>query len=171
MSSYPNRPSVQARDKQFITGINKRLTTVQSLAIAGTTYTPAQLIQLFQSQIDSADAVAIAKAKYQDAVKAYRDQAKQLVSVTSGFQSQIRNLYGNASEPLSDFGMSPRKVAKPKLATKVVAVDKAKATRKARGTLGPKKRKSIKGTVPATTTTNPQVTTAVTTTVTPKAAS
>jgi hypothetical protein len=158
MSNKPNRPTVQARDKQFITGITKRLTTVQSLAIAGTTYTPAQLIALFQSQIDNADAVATAKAKYDDAMKAYRDQAKQLVGVVSGFRSQIRNIFGNASEPLSDFGMAPPKVTKPDLETKTAAVEKIKATRKARGTMGSKKRKSIKGTVPATTTTTSSVT-------------
>ena len=167
MSSNPNRPTVQARDKQFVTGINKRLTNVQSLAIAGASYTPAQLITLFQSQIDNADAVALAKAKYQDALKAYRDQAKQLVGIVSGFRGQIRNIFGDASEPLSDFGMTPRKAKKPNLETKTAAVAKTKATRKARGTMGPKRRKSIKGTVPATTTTGTTVTTAVT----PKATS
>jgi hypothetical protein len=166
-NSKPNRQSVQARDKQFISGITKRLSNVQSLAIAGTTYTPAQLTQLFQSQIDNADAVAQAKAKYQDALKAYRDQAKQLVSVVSGFRGQIRNIFGDASEPLADFGMNPRKVTKPNLDTKTAAVVKNKATRKARGTMGSKKRRSIKGTVPATTTASTQVPPAAT----PKATS
>jgi hypothetical protein len=151
--SIPNRPTVQARDKQFIAGINKRLTSVQSLAIAGGSYTPAELIKLFQSQIDNADAVATAKAKYKDAMKAFRDQSKQLVNIVGGFRTQVRNLFGDASEPLSDFGLVPRKAPKPTLQTKSAAVTKSKATRKARGTLGPKARRSIKGTVAATTTT------------------
>ncbi len=148
--SIPNRPTVQARDKQFIAGITKRLSNVPNLAIAGATYTPAQLIQLFQSQVDNADAVATAKARYGDAMKAFRDQRKQLTPVVSGFVTQVRNIFGDASEPLSDFGLSPKKTAKLTLEKKTAAVTQGKATRKARGTVGPKKKKAIKGTVPQT---------------------
>jgi hypothetical protein len=61
---------------------------------------------------------------------------------------KVRNIFGDASEPLSDFGLSPRKTVKPNLEVKSTAVVKGKATRKARGTMGPKKKKAIKGTVP-----------------------
>jgi hypothetical protein len=144
-----NRPSVQARNKAFIAGIQKRLQNVAQLPIGGSNYPPADLVKLFQSQIDKADAIAPLKGKYHDAVQAYRDQAKQLARIVIGFRAQVRNIFGETSEVLADFGMSPAKTTKPKPATQVSAAAKRVATRKARSTMGKKQKKAVKG-APAT---------------------
>jgi hypothetical protein len=149
MGTKPNRPSVQARDKQLIAGIGKRLQTVQSLAIAGKTLTPADLEKLFQQQIDAADAVDAAVAKLRDATQAFRGLSKALIPILGGFRSQIRNLFGDQAEALSDFGIAPVKTRAPlTVAQKAAASAKAKATRAARHTMGSKQKASIKGVVP-----------------------
>ena len=142
--SHTSRPNVQARNKQFIAGIGKRLKNVKSLAIAGKVYTPSQLEALFQAQSDKADAISTARAVYQDAKKAYVDHSKQIASVIVGFRQQIRNLFGT-SEALSDFGLAPPKVTKPTLETKVGAAQKRKQTRDAGGTKAVKKAQAQKG--------------------------
>jgi hypothetical protein len=143
------RPSTQARNKQFIAGIQKRLQNVSQLPIAGTNYTPADLVKLFQSQIDKADAIAPLKGKYHDAVQAYRDLSKQLARVVIGFRTQVRNIFGDTSEVLADFGLTPVKTTKPKPATQVSAAAKRAMTRKARSTMGKKQKKSVKAAPPA----------------------
>jgi hypothetical protein len=143
--SNNNRPSVQARNKQFVAGIQKRLLGAPSMPIAGSSYTPADLVKLFQSQIDKADAIAPAKGKYHDTVQAYRDLTKQLAPIIVGFRTQVRNIYGATSELLADFGLSPVKTTKPKPATQVAAAVKRVATRKARSTMGKKQKKAVKG--------------------------
>jgi hypothetical protein len=148
--SNTNRPSVVARDQKFIAGITKRLSNVQSLAIAGKQFTPAEIIQLLQLQIDLNGKIDPAKAAYTDAMAAYKNQSKLVTPVLAGFRAQIRNLFGNVAEVLADFGMAPNKPrTKPTLDARQEAVAKNKATRTARGTKGSKAKKAIKGTVPA----------------------
>jgi hypothetical protein len=57
--------------------------------------------------------------------------------------------HGSASEALRDYGFKPRKRKKPSIETMRRAVEKRRATRAARGTMGPRQRKKIKGVMPA----------------------
>ena len=60
-------------------------------------------------------------------------------------------MFGGSIDTLATFGLEPRKTpATVPPVEKVVAVQKALATRKARNTMGPKQKAKIKGTVPAT---------------------
>jgi hypothetical protein len=137
-----NRPSVHARDEQFVAGIGKRLQNVQSLAIAGKTYTPADLVKLFQQQIAAADGIDAARAKLRDATQAFRDLSQELTPIVIGFRHFVRNQFGDVAEVLSDFGIPAAKPrAVPTLEQKAAAAAKRKATREARHTMGPKKKK------------------------------
>ena len=73
-----NRPTLQARDAKIVAGIQKRLATVPSFVFDGVSYTPVSLAALFQSQIDSANAVASAKGAWLSAVQADRALAKKV---------------------------------------------------------------------------------------------
>jgi hypothetical protein len=65
-----NRTKTQARDAQVIAGIQKHMPNVSSLALLGTTYTPADLVKLFQSRIDSANGAAATRAHWHSTVVA-----------------------------------------------------------------------------------------------------
>jgi hypothetical protein len=85
-----------------------------------------------------------AEARVRDAWAAYRGLSKELAPILKGFQHAMRNLFGEGSEVLSDFGIAPRR-AKPSVETQAAAVKKREATRLARHTMGPKEKAKIKG--------------------------
>jgi hypothetical protein len=140
-----NRPTVQVRNAQFVSGITKRLQGVSSLAIAGKTYTPAELVALFQSLDAKLAEVNTAEAKLRDAWAAYRSLSKEIAPIIIGFRHALRNLFGAQSEVLSDFGLSAPKRSKPTVETQAAAVKKRLATREARHTMGPKQKAAITG--------------------------
>jgi len=69
----------------------------------------------------------------------------------------VKVTFGNQPDALADFGLAPPKARAPMTAEqKAVAAAKRKATRVARGTLGKKQKKAVKGAVTATLVVTPQ---------------
>jgi hypothetical protein len=137
----------------LIAGIAKRLSTTTQVAFGGSTYTPTQLTQLFQSLVDLYDSVTAAKATYDAKLQAAAAQEVPLVEIVKGFRAYLQLNYGKQPDVLSDFGQKPRKApATPTPAQKVKAVDLRLATRELRHTTGSKKKLQIKAVVaqPAT---------------------
>jgi hypothetical protein len=147
--SNVNRTAVQARDTKIVAGIAKRLQSVQSLSLLGTAYTPVSLTALFQSQIGSIGNIAALRAQLKDALQADRALARQMTALVRALRNYLVNVFGSSSEVLGDFGFPFNRTSKAKPATKVAAAVKARATRKARGTMGSKQKKAIKGATPA----------------------
>lgn len=145
-----NRPTMQARDAQVILGIAKNLQTAPSLALAGTTFTPATLTTLVQSRINAANAIVAAKATFHKEVVAFGVLSAQVTLVLRGLRQLVINTFGEDSTVLADFGFTAttRKPLTPE--QKVAKAAKAKATREARGTKGPKAKLAIKGAVSTT---------------------
>jgi len=64
------------------------------------------------------------------------------------FVQFLRAAFGNQPDVLADFGLRPRKAATPlTVEQKAAAAAKRKATREARNTMGPVKKRTVKGTV------------------------
>jgi hypothetical protein len=142
-----NRPTVQARDAQLIAGIQKHLQNAAPIGLDGTAYAPADLIKLFQSEIDAVNAAVSMRGTYKDAVTLERNVRAQVRRLRVAFQQFVRLLYGAASSKLADFGLAPTKTPKRTPTTSVTAAAKSKATRTARHTMGPKKKLAVKGTI------------------------
>jgi hypothetical protein len=121
----------------------KRLPNVPSIVLGGATYTPTTLAGLFQSHIDAAKKVESDQGQYKAAIASYRALSKIVHNALQGLREFVRQMFNSAPDALSDFGFAPRKVAKKSAVKKVVAVQKNRATRAARGTVGPKKKLSI----------------------------
>jgi hypothetical protein len=68
-----NRSMKQDQYRKIVLAIQNYLTTVTSITLAGTAYTPAQIVSFYQNLIALGDAVAAAKAVYESAVKANDD--------------------------------------------------------------------------------------------------
>ena len=137
----------------LIAGIAKRFTNTTQVAFGGTTYTPAQLTQLFQSLVDLYDSVTAAKATYEAKLQAAAAQEVPLVEIVKGFRAYLLLNYGKQPDVLSDFGQKPRKTPTTlTTAEKVAAVELRKQTRTARHTTGAKAKLKIKAQVaePAT---------------------
>jgi hypothetical protein len=150
-----NRATTQAHDAQVIVGIQKDLKATSSLPLAGTTYTPATLMQLVQSRIDLANSVANARAAWLDTVAKYKALDAQVTLVVHGLRQYVVNAFGASSPVLADFGFTPLKKATLTPEQKVARAKKAAATRAARGTMGKVAKKAVKGSVEVTVTTTP----------------
>jgi hypothetical protein len=148
-----NNAGIQSRDAQVIAGIQKYLTSVTTLSLAGTSFTATTLVKLIQSQIDQINAVAAAKAKWNDAVETNRALAAQITPVLRGLRAYVLNTYGSGSSTLTDFGFSAPKTADKTPTVKVEAAAKAKATRTARHTMGKNQKKAVTGDVTSVTVT------------------
>jgi hypothetical protein len=121
-----------------------------NLLLGASAYTPASLTALVQSRIDAANAVATAKAAWQHAAATYTAVNTQVSVVVHDLKQFVIGAFGTTSPKLADFGFVPRTVTPLTVEQKAAAAAKRAATRKARGTTGPKAKLAITGTVPAT---------------------
>ena len=127
--------------------------------------------------LDQIAAVEAARAAFQSQLEARNIQAPVVRALASAFTAFVRVTFGKQADVLGDFALAPRKTPPPRtLDQKLASAAKALATREARGTVGPKKKKAITGTVapataPVTPTspTAPAVPAATTTATPPKA--
>jgi hypothetical protein len=140
-----NRLTTQAADGRIIAGIKKDLQTVSSLPLGGDTYTPTSLVAFIQSRIDAANAVAIAKANWLSAVATYEALDTKGTVVVHDLKQYVMGAFGKTSPQLADFGFSAPKTATQTPEEKAAAVVKRAATRKARGTMGPKAKLAVTG--------------------------
>ena len=144
-----------ARDQGLIVGFPKRLASAQIL-VDGTTYTASSAVALLQSRVAAVTLVVTQKAAYQAAVKAADVAVSTTAATVSGLVEAIYVAFGDDPAALADFNLPVRK--KPGALTpaeRLVVTAKAKATRAARHTMGPKQKAAISGATiaPATATT------------------
>ncbi len=138
---------VQARDAQVIAGIQKDLSTASSLALAGSTYTPASLTQLVQSRIDAVASVTAARAAWLATVAKYRALDPQVTQVVRSLRNYVIDVHGASSPVLADFGFTPPKKTALTAGEIVARTAKSNATRKARHTMGSQQKKTVTGNV------------------------
>ncbi len=142
--------NLQARIGKLIAGTQKHFGNVPNITFSGATYTPQALVQLLQSLADAVTGADAARVQAKDAVLAQRAKKAVVLPVIEEYQTYLVALYGKAAETLADFGLAPRKARKPLTAEQqALANERKDATRKARGTLGSRQKKGIKGNVPA----------------------
>ena len=132
--------------KQSIAGVQKRFPG-GSLPLAGTTFTTAQLVVLFQSLIDAITAVVAVKAARAEAVVTVRSLEPKVMKVHADLIAYVEATSGPSPTVLADFGKQPKARKVPTAAEKAAAVQKREATRAARHTAGPVQKKAVKGTI------------------------
>jgi hypothetical protein len=142
-----NSTTLKTRDTAVMAGIDKHITT--PITINGTSYTPAALKAVFQSQITALDNNDALHKSLADAVANAKALAKTVGNMYSLLRSAIISQYGkNANSVLNDFGMTTPKVAGAKtVEAKATAAAKRTATRAARHTMGAVQKKAVTGNV------------------------
>ncbi|MGH7434625.1 MAG: hypothetical protein ACRENE_03045 [Polyangiaceae bacterium] len=149
-SNYKEKKvAVLGRDAKIVDGIQKDLKGVSSLQLAGSTYTPADLVTLIESRASQVAAVTTANATWHAAVAAEKELNTKLAAVITGLRQYVLNAFGATSPVLADFGFTAT-VRKPLTPEQNVAkAAKAKATREARHTMGKVQKKKVTGTAVA----------------------
>jgi hypothetical protein len=143
-----NQATLQARAAQVIAGIEKNMQGVTSVKLLGTAYNPTELSDVFQDHIDAFAQVATLRAQLRVAVAAARAKTKQVATLGRALRTYLVNDHGSTSTVLADFGFAPDKVRQTDPVTQVIAAERLRATRKARGTKSKKAKRAIKGVVP-----------------------
>jgi hypothetical protein len=170
LSKKSNNSSQIAGAEAFIAGFKKHLMTVSSMNVAGKAFTPTQVVAALQARIDAVVAAQTARGALKAAVSSLKSEKANTNDFVIALHAMVKAMFSTQPDVLADFGLQPRKRTAPSVTKKAVAVQKNKATRKARGTVGPKKKLSIHGVLPGNETTNSDTSTSTssTTTTVPK---
>jgi hypothetical protein len=148
MKKIRNRPDRIAADVQLIDGIKAKLASDPYIRAGGREFSPAALVQFVQRRIDAANAIAVAKAAWLEAIRQYEEIDDETSDVVQGVRSHAIGTFGKNAPELAAFGITPPKTPAMSAEKMVEAVAKRAATRAARGTKGPKAKLKIKGVVP-----------------------
>ena len=148
MATTPNKQPVMNRDNARITGIQKHCAQQTSILVGGVSYTPAQAIQIYQDDLDAAQAVVQAKSALKAAlVKASTTEATTH-TFDSAFKRCIEGAYAGVPDTLDDFGVTVKGYTPPTVATKAEALVKTKATRALHHIMGKKQRAQLSASAP-----------------------
>lgn len=160
MSSGANKSmSKQIAELQSaINGITTYLGT-RPIVIEGKVWKAKDAVALLQGQITALQNNAATHASWLQDVAAQRASSQtQVTPFMSGLRTFVSAQYGGTSDTFRAFGFVPRKQAGRTVAAKSQAVAQGLATRKARGTMGPKAKLAIRGVVPSVPPSQPTVT-------------
>jgi hypothetical protein len=135
----------QTADALFLAGTQKHFPGNTPVTFGGGQHLPAEVTTAMQTRIAAGNATNIARTAAHAAVKAERTTRAQTKALVNQFKAFVLATFGEDVTKLAEFGLSPRKPATTKPATKVAAAAKAKATRTARGTKGKKAKLATKG--------------------------
>ena len=131
----------------LIAGTQKHVPNGQ-FTLGNTAYTTASLVQVLQPLVDAYSAVSAARLNATDAVAALRTTEAKVEPVIRDYVTFLRATFSNAKAQLGDFGLQAPKARTPlPPEERLAATAKARATRVARGTVGKKKKLTVKGDV------------------------
>ncbi|HEY4013396.1 MAG TPA: hypothetical protein VGM06_08665 [Polyangiaceae bacterium] len=146
--SLKSKATRQNEIRHIIAGLDKHVAGVASVMLGGVDYDLGTLKALCQSDIDASDASVQARANLSAVVERERISHAKLDPLLRLLRAFVTARFGDtheASDTLADFAMKPRASSKPSIATKAEAIDKGRATRAARHTMGPRQKAKIKG--------------------------
>jgi hypothetical protein len=149
MGTNTNNDSIISLDMQRINGIKKYLTVpTTEIPVGGAMVTPVVLTATFQKSLDTRAAVVTKRAELKAALADRASAESERRISDEGLKAYVLGRFGADTPAALDFGYSARKTGVKTAATKAQAAALNKATREARGTVGPKKKLKIKGTLP-----------------------
>ena len=135
-----------ARYAGLLKGVKKHWSPSAARILGGTTYTHAEIIGRLQSMLDAIEQTAAAYAAWRDRVVKQRALEKSLRAFVGVIEAMVRTEVGNSAPLLLAFGLQPAKKTGPRTTqAKVTMVQKARATRVVRKTMGKRQRQKVRG--------------------------
>ena len=145
--STPSHLSIETKLRKVIAGVEANLSGTETVTLAGRAYKRAELIKIFQAQLDAMQAVTELEGALAGARAARAKTARRVLPVQRALEEYVRAIHGATNPKLADYGFVPDAPRKVTAKTKAEAVAKGRATRIARHTMGRKQRLKVKGTV------------------------
>jgi hypothetical protein len=126
-------------------GVRARWKTHEPIWLDKVAYSPKDIDGILQELLDAIRAVELAYGALRGAVARRRALEAKHGKVVNEVAYTAQIEYGQDTEALAAFSLAPRGVPGPKkLEVKVASAEKARETRKERGTMGPRQRKKLK---------------------------
>jgi hypothetical protein len=135
----------RTRNRDLIAGIRKHRKVFDQATIGPDRLNADALIARFEAHSNLIDEIDSYESMKRDAIARERQMEPGIRDLRQLVLNGIRAFYGAEAGEVMDFGAKRKRPPRIRIATKAAAVAKRKATRKARGTMGPKQRKRIKG--------------------------
>jgi hypothetical protein len=149
----PTNKSIRSnRNRQAIAGVRKHYASTASMVLDGISYAPADIEKALQGSIDAADATTAATAVFHKTVDAERTANATADTVYAGLKAFVTTQFKAAPDALADFGFTLPSRQIPDAATLATAVEKRKATRTARHTMGKRQKAKVTGATATATT-------------------
>jgi hypothetical protein len=143
-----NKTNLIAQLRQVVAGLAEHMAG-ETVVLFGKTWNVAELKQLIQNHIDELLAAQrIHKEWIATTGRLRAEFAASIEPAVTGIHHHVLGQYGEDPTMLVAFGFEPFKKPYRSVETKKAAAEKARATRKARGTLGKRQRLAIHGVVP-----------------------
>ena len=166
--SKADKTTITVLDQKIIAALGSQFRATATISIGGNVYRAKDLQTQLQAEVDAAKATQSAETAYQQAVLSEEKVGAQAALIRKDLRVYLIGVYGAKSATVAEFGFTPKE-ATVDVKTKAAAIVKSAATRAARGTMGSRQKKEIKGTVPAAPSSAPSVAPQVNS-VTPKTA-
>ncbi|HTQ44081.1 MAG TPA: hypothetical protein VMI75_15085 [Polyangiaceae bacterium] len=143
----PKRGKLEKRERNrsMIRGIRKHRAVFAKVPVGPERLDADGLIARFEEHTQVVEEIDDYESKKRDAVARERRMEPGIRQLRELVLHAIRAFYGAETIETESFGVKAKRPPRLPIATKAAAVAKRKATRKARGTMGPKQRKRIKG--------------------------
>ena len=134
----------------LLVGLTKLPSGVTSIMVDGMVYQVPDLVTKLTTLKALFDAADAALRAYKKALASLGGTYDDTVTFVQNTRATVKPMIGRKSADLVDYGLKPDKTpAALTVEQTTTKVAKNKATRKARGTMGPKQKAAIHGTVPA----------------------
>jgi hypothetical protein len=131
--------------KTLIEGFTTRYAGAAKLTIVTGSYTTKELGQILQELVDAHQALLDVRTKVQSAMKTQREKVAEVAPIVKALRKYLLSVHGDPHD-LASMGLRPPKPRTPSTVQEAVAaVEKRRATRKARHTMGSRAREKIHG--------------------------
>lgn len=132
---------------QRLVGLRTLVPAKTEISIDGEPYKLDEVIAVYQASLDTRATVNTKRGELKEALTERHDAEATRRAVDQGLKAWVFNKFGASSKEAHEFGFTSPKKAKSDVTTKFEAVQKSRATREARHTMGPKQKKKVTGTV------------------------
>jgi hypothetical protein len=139
MNPRRSKSSRQSHLRKVLAGLKNSAASLPTFTIAQTTYTLARVAALIEADIAASDGATQSHAQWLEDVQRERQLHSQLDPLLSAIKQLVLVHWGHTQESaakLEEFGYAPRKKRVFTPEATAAAAEKARATRKARGTMG-----------------------------------
>jgi hypothetical protein len=148
-----NKKNRIGKEQDIINGIQKHLGNKGTLVVNGEKHSVPEIVAIVEGRVNATAKVAASRDVLSKDVAAERETLALSDAFMADLRQAILVAFGTTSEALVEFGIAaPKKRRALTAMEKVQRTAKANATRKLRGTMGPRKRSTIKAAGKATVT-------------------